>query len=349
MNDIRAQNKSVMPVRLPVRIWGMDKFSKPFSQTAQTIDVRSTGTVISGVHAELMPGDTIGLQSGDKKGRFRVVSVGPAGTPQAGQVELEGVQIEREFWVIPASMPGKSDGAAAKSERRAYTRYEVAGTASIRTEQSSGVFEAKLTDISLGGCYAQTYAPLPISATLTANISLLGRSFKVQGVVRTCHPYMGMGIQFLGDPDPTLREVIDHLTGQAPGEEAHSPPVAKADATYTSSRLQSVTDELGDLGQLIQCTDLDPSVLRQFRTALGDVRNTAWAIERYMESQAANASTTSQLQFLAYERIRLATQLCRSLAQDIATASIDPEHLQPLVMEVIDLVKSAKAAQTKGK
>lgn len=332
--------KAVGPVRFAVRIWGIDKFGKPFSQTVQAVNVRSTGAIINGVHAALKSGDVIGLQSGNKKGRFRVVSAGDAGTPHAGEVELEGVELEDKFWVIPM--------AEKKSERRAHKRYEVSGTAVICAEGSNQVFEATVTDISLKGCYVQNYSPLPIGTALTIDVSLLGHSAHAQGVVRTCHPYMGMGIQFKGEPDTTLRSLIAQFTERTPAAN-RAAPVAKADVSYTTSRLQSISDELGHIDQLIQCTDLNPIVLRQFRTALGDVRNTAWAIECYIQSHAASASATSQLEFLAYERIRLVTQLCRSLTQDIGALSIAPEHLQPLVTEVVDLVKSVKSAAAGAK
>jgi hypothetical protein len=80
--------------RFPVRIWGIDKHGKPFSQTVEAINVRSTGATIIGIYAALKSGEIIGLQSGNKKGRFRVISAGDAGTPHAGEVELEGVNLE---------------------------------------------------------------------------------------------------------------------------------------------------------------------------------------------------------------------------------------------------------------
>ena len=103
-----------------------------------------------------------------------------------------------------------------------------------------------------------------------------------------------------------------------------------------------MAEELGDLGQLKQCTELETGGLRQSRDALGDLGSTASGIERYLELQSAGANAVPQSNFSAAEQIRLATRLCRELAQSIGTLNVDPDQLEELLAAVRDLVQSAK-------
>jgi len=47
------------------------------------------------------------------------------------------------------------------TERRSHVRYICDGGVEVRTEGSTTGFWGTLTDISLGGCYVQTFSPLP--------------------------------------------------------------------------------------------------------------------------------------------------------------------------------------------
>ena len=189
-----AHKNSTARLNLQVHIWGMDQRGKPFWEAAQTVEVWFAGARLAGTQSKLENGEIIGLQAGDKKGRFRVVSVA-----QSGQVELEGVQIGENFWPVSLAL-----------ERRKKKRYQIVGTAAVRTEESIPAHETVLADISETGCYIQTTTPFPLNATLSLDITLAGYSFQVCGVVCT-RDQVGMGIQFTGEPQPKLAELLSEL------------------------------------------------------------------------------------------------------------------------------------------
>jgi hypothetical protein len=333
-------------VTLAVRVFGMDKAGRPFSQSAHTIEIGDSGVRISGLNVVLTQGDVVGLQHGDRKGRFRVTLVGHTGTGQAGQFELEAVDVPQNFWDHAPTGGAKDEG----SDRRQYIRHAIAGVALVRSAGSSASYQTALADLSFGGCYLQTLVPLSIGTTVTIQLKIDDKSFGAAGVVRTCHPNMGMGVEFTGESNRSLQALVQQLE-----HEEKAPPVRetvqKADARYTASRMRSVTTELRDVAQLLQCTDVEPNILRQFRDVLGHVRNTAWALERYMESQAGNASPVAQLSFLTAERLRLATQLCKALSEDVADVPIDTRQLRELaetVSEIIAAESKARAGRSRS-
>lgn len=54
----------------------------------------------------------------------------------------------------------------------------------------------KLTDISLGGCYGESLAPLPRDAVVDMVLEVCGEMIMARGMVRTHHASMGNGIGF---------------------------------------------------------------------------------------------------------------------------------------------------------
>jgi hypothetical protein len=88
-------------------------------------------------------------------------------------------------------------------------------------------------------------------------------------------------------------------------------------------RLQSVTDELREIQESLSCAkDVDPSILTDFRDAVNRVRNTAWAVEQYAGSKAAETDPHIVLSLLAGERVRVAYQLCKLIQSDLENPSI---------------------------
>jgi hypothetical protein len=333
-------------VTLAVRVFGMDRAGRPFSQSAHTIEIGGSSVRISGLNVALTQGDVIGLQHSDRKGRFRVALIGHSGTGQAGQFELEAVEVPQNFWEkAPTGIVKEKDEGR---DRRQHTRHAIAGVAMVRTAGSAASYQTALADLSFGGCYLQTLVPLAIGTAVTIQVKIDDKSFGVAGVVRTCHPNMGMGVEFTGESNRGLQDFVQQLEQGGKKPQANE-TVPKADARYTASRMRSVTNELHDVAQLIQCTDVEPNILRQFRDVLGHVRNTAWALERYMDSQAGNASAVAQLSFLTAERIRLATQLCKALSEEVTEVPVDARQLHELAETVAEIVAAESKARTTRK
>jgi hypothetical protein len=92
-----------------------------------------------------------------------------------------------------------------------------------------------------------------------------------------------------------------------------------------SERLQRLSAELRQLSQEIKSGDVDPIVLRDFREAVDNARQTAWVVQSWLEKEGKRADPYALLPLLTAERIRRATQLSRNLAGDLAAAEVTVE------------------------
>jgi hypothetical protein len=95
-------------------------------------------------------------------------------------------------------------------EKRSHIRYACDGGVEVRPEGSTGGFWGTLTDISLGGCYVQTFSPLAVGTQLTMRVQTKMTEFRCSGSVQASHPGVGMGIIF-GDFEQGQKELMDAL------------------------------------------------------------------------------------------------------------------------------------------
>lgn len=86
-------------------------------------------------------------------------------------------------------------------------------------------------------------------------------------------------------------------------------------------RLKKSTLDLLELERSMMSGGIDPRVLREFRDAVDYVRKAAWAVQEWQERQSHQRDTSTVLPLLMLERIRRATQLCRSIADDVQSHS----------------------------
>lgn len=89
-----------VPMKLPVRIWGMDSAGKVFNTDAHTVDITPVGACIQGVSAPLERGSIIGVQCGRSQARFRVVWTGQRGTKRQGQIGIRSVDLGKYIWGV---------------------------------------------------------------------------------------------------------------------------------------------------------------------------------------------------------------------------------------------------------
>jgi CheY-like chemotaxis protein len=54
----------------------------------------------------------------------------------------------------------------------------------------------RLTDLSLGGCYLEIAAPLPMNARVILTMRVAKLESRAEGLVRVMHPEIGMGVEF---------------------------------------------------------------------------------------------------------------------------------------------------------
>lgn len=96
--DRRRQQR--ISVELPVKIWGMDSHSRPFTQPATLRTISGRGATLQGVNAQLKPGDLVDLQYQGAKAQFRVVWLGKVGTEMQGEVGVENLSKDVQLWDV---------------------------------------------------------------------------------------------------------------------------------------------------------------------------------------------------------------------------------------------------------
>ena len=123
----------------------------------------------------------------------------------------------------------------ARSEQRDNTRYKCQGHVEFVTEDSEVRTFAQLTDISFGGCYVEMTATSAPGAVVHLAIEVSGIRFRVQGVVKTSDPCLGMGILFteISDLDQEyLQKLLLRLSGHVQEE-----PVAALPANLATEEV----------------------------------------------------------------------------------------------------------------
>jgi hypothetical protein len=222
---------------LPVRVWGLDRDGNRFMVDAHTIDISGTGARLDGVWAVKGPGDTIEVRHRNEKTRFRVVWVGQAGTPQAGQIGVRSSEPGKSIWGVelPAGVPDdyqpaqpkelwKETGAAPMvgtqswtgPDRRAHPRYTCRGQVKMLPEGSNVWLTGGLSEIGLGGCYVETMSPLPCDSQIQLELTVGELVVRTKGQVKLSSQGMGMGIAFAGitaDSQQILQQLVARAAG----------------------------------------------------------------------------------------------------------------------------------------
>jgi hypothetical protein len=109
-------------------------------------------------------------------------------------------------------------------------------------------------------------------------------------------------------------------------------------------RLESAIAELQTVQEVLTTEEVDGQVLRDFRDALNRVRNTAWAAQKYVESNMFDEGQAGMTSFLAGERIRTAFQMCSSVKEDLRNETVEFQkgQLAELQTAVAGLQKQLK-------
>lgn len=101
-------------------------------------------------------------------------------------------------------------------ERRRYPRYTCDVGVEVRVAEAKTGYWGTLADICLGGCYVNTFSPLPAGTPVVLLIKANNAEFDVTGKTVTFHPGVGMGIEFNGfitpDGETRLRALIKELS-----------------------------------------------------------------------------------------------------------------------------------------
>ena len=100
---IRRERRVTVPIS--VRLWGLDREGKVFSQNVKTLNIATNGARLFGVTAALERGFIVGLQCGNMRARFMVMWVGEKGSSREGQIGLRAS--ENGIWSV--ALPRASD------------------------------------------------------------------------------------------------------------------------------------------------------------------------------------------------------------------------------------------------
>lgn len=85
----------------------------------------------------------------------------------------------------------------------------------VELEFSSGKRSARISDISIGGCYIDTIAQVPVGEAVTLHIaSTSGESMRFDGKVAYVLDGFGFGVEFV-DLDDAQREFLSALINSA--------------------------------------------------------------------------------------------------------------------------------------
>ncbi len=106
-----------------------------------------------------------------------------------------------------------------------------------------------------------------------------------------------------------------------------------------SERLKTATTELQELEKLVVRGDFSPRVLSDFRSAVDNIRCTAWNVQQWIGLQEQSRDPYSVLNALSAERVRRGAQIARDLTLDLQSLDVgfETEGLQELFNAVEEL------------
>jgi hypothetical protein len=104
---MNRRRETRIEMALPVRIWGVDSFSRPFMQLASVCNLSSLGAVLQNVRAQIRPGEILDVQYDGHHAQFRVIWAGRPGTLEAGALGIERLPQEPHIWDVDPSRCGQ--------------------------------------------------------------------------------------------------------------------------------------------------------------------------------------------------------------------------------------------------
>ena len=99
-------------------------------------------------------------------------------------------------------------------ERRRYPRCKAALPVELHPEGGSVPLRTNIDEIGPGGCYVETMFTFAVGTKLTIKFWLESLPVNASGVIATCYPQVGNGIEFVGmsaeDRQKLAQFVKDH-------------------------------------------------------------------------------------------------------------------------------------------
>jgi len=245
-------------ISFPVIVRGFDSHGNPFSISTETYDISHSGASIKGLDDLVHPGSKIEIEFKDDKAWYRVQWVGQNGSAKEGRV---GVRcLERKYmWDVPASSWERDTYGETSTpetiapwdgkERRLFGRRTCRIEAQVSMPGSQVRLDGKVTDISLGGCYVEMLAPLPVDTMVELTLTTGDIVLRASGRVRSSHTGLGMGVAFtiFG---PGEFEKLRRLVPTSPPATAPSPNAARPAQSQPQSPVIYATESQAALPAL---------------------------------------------------------------------------------------------------
>ena len=123
---------------------------------------------------------------------------------------------------------------------------------------------------------------------------------------------------------------------------------SQRDRECIAGRVASAISELRNLQDLLLNDEVDPRLLTDFRDALNRTRNTAWAVQQHLACLTTEADSTTLIQILAAERIRVTYQLGQGLLKDLEQPNLRLQAGQLLELYRVMKDLTARLAELVG-
>ncbi len=79
-------------LEMSVRIWGVDRNARPFTEIVRARNISSTGAELSGVRSKIHAHELLDVQNGKQRAQFRVIWIGP------GEIGIQALPSEPPIW-----------------------------------------------------------------------------------------------------------------------------------------------------------------------------------------------------------------------------------------------------------
>ena len=99
-------------------------------------------------------------------------------------------------------------------------------------------------------------------------------------------------------------------------------PGTQTSVRSISERLLTATNELQELERLVVSGDFSPRILCDFRTAVDNIRMTAWTVQQWIGLQQQSRDPYTVESALSAERVRRGTQLAKDLTMDLQSLDV---------------------------
>jgi hypothetical protein len=199
-----------LPLEIPVRVTSLNPavtLSDPGTTTL--VNAHGCGLIIqrpvpNGIQVRL------DIVSAGRHTTGKIAEVVPlGGEPETWLLGIE-LDIPGNFWGIEyAPSDWKTDEPALPPESA-----PVVSSPEPAAKPAPAARRWRLTDISAGGCYLETSAPIPTGALVLVSVRVADSECLLDGIVRASHPQSGMGVEFVfssRDHRARVEKLIDLL------------------------------------------------------------------------------------------------------------------------------------------